>query len=24
MGGARMLQFYDPDGNEIVALEPPA
>jgi catechol 2,3-dioxygenase-like lactoylglutathione lyase family enzyme len=24
MGGARMLQFFDPDGNEIVALEPPA
>ena len=23
-GGARMLQFFDPDGNEIVALEPPA
>jgi catechol 2,3-dioxygenase-like lactoylglutathione lyase family enzyme len=23
MGGARMLQFLDPDGNEIVALEPP-
>src|SRR5680860_858880 len=24
MGGAKMLQFHDPDGNEIVALEPPA
>lgn len=23
MGGARMLQFFDPDGNEIVAIEPP-
>lgn len=22
MGGARMLQFFDPDGNEIVALQP--
>lgn len=24
MGGAKMLQFFDPDGNEIVALQPPA
>lgn len=24
MGGARMIQFFDPDGNEIVAMEPPA
>jgi catechol 2,3-dioxygenase-like lactoylglutathione lyase family enzyme len=24
MGGALMLQFFDPDGNEIVALQPPA
>jgi predicted enzyme related to lactoylglutathione lyase len=24
MGGARMLQFHDPDGNELVALEPPS
>ncbi len=23
MGGAKMLQFFDPDGNEIVALQPP-
>lgn len=23
MGDARMLQFFDPDGNEIVALQPP-
>jgi glyoxylase I family protein len=23
MGGAKTLQFFDPDGNEIVALEPP-
>jgi predicted enzyme related to lactoylglutathione lyase len=23
MGGARMLQFFDPDGNEILALQPP-
>lgn len=23
MGGARMIQFFDPDGNEIVAMEPP-
>jgi catechol 2,3-dioxygenase-like lactoylglutathione lyase family enzyme len=22
MGGAKMLQFFDPDGNEIVALQP--
>lgn len=22
MGGARMLQFFDPDGNEIVAIQP--
>jgi glyoxylase I family protein len=22
MGGARMLELYDPDGNEIVALQP--
>jgi glyoxylase I family protein len=22
MGGAQMLQFFDPDGNEIVALQP--
>ena len=24
MGGARMLTFHDPDGNEIIAMEPPA
>ena len=24
MGGAKTLQFFDPDGNEIVALQPPA
>lgn len=24
MGGARMMQFFDPDGNEIVAMEAPA
>jgi catechol 2,3-dioxygenase-like lactoylglutathione lyase family enzyme len=24
MGGARMLQFFDPDGNELVAIQPPA
>ena len=24
MGGARMLQFFDPDGNEIVAIQPDA
>jgi catechol 2,3-dioxygenase-like lactoylglutathione lyase family enzyme len=24
MGGAQMLQFFDPDGNEVVALQPPA
>lgn len=24
MGGAKMLQFFDPDGNEIVALQPSA
>ncbi|MGD9697392.1 MAG: VOC family protein [Thermoleophilia bacterium] len=24
MGGARSLQFHDPSGNEILALEPPA
>jgi catechol 2,3-dioxygenase-like lactoylglutathione lyase family enzyme len=23
MGGAKMLQFFDPDGNELVALQPP-
>lgn len=23
MGGAKTLQFFDPDGNEIVALQPP-
>lgn len=23
MGGARMLTFHDPDGNEIIAMEPP-
>lgn len=22
MGGARMLQFFDPDGNELVAIQP--
>ena len=22
MGGARMLEFFDPDGNEIVAIQP--
>ena len=24
MGGARMIQFFDPDGNEIVAMQPVA
>ncbi len=24
MGGAKMIQFFDPDGNEIVAMQPPA
>lgn len=24
MGSARMLQFFDPDGNELVAMEAPA
>lgn len=24
MGGALMIQFFDPDGNELVALQPPA
>ena len=24
MGGARMLAFHDPDGNEIIAMQPPA
>lgn len=24
MGGALMLQFFDPDGNELVAMQPPA
>lgn len=24
MGGAKMLHFFDPDGNEVVALQPPA
>jgi catechol 2,3-dioxygenase-like lactoylglutathione lyase family enzyme len=24
MGGARMIQFFDPDGNEIVAIQPVA
>ena len=24
MGGAQMLQFFDPDGNEIVAIQPDA
>ena len=24
MGGARMIQFFDPDGNEIVAMQPDA
>jgi catechol 2,3-dioxygenase-like lactoylglutathione lyase family enzyme len=23
MGGAKMLTFHDPDGNEIIAMEPP-
>jgi catechol 2,3-dioxygenase-like lactoylglutathione lyase family enzyme len=23
MGGAKMIQFFDPDGNEIVAMQPP-
>ena len=23
MGGALMLQFFDPDGNELVAMQPP-
>jgi catechol 2,3-dioxygenase-like lactoylglutathione lyase family enzyme len=23
MGGARTLQFFDPDGNELLAIEPP-
>lgn len=23
MGGAKILQFFDPDGNELVALQPP-
>lgn len=24
MGGARTIQFFDPDGNELLAIEPPA
>jgi hypothetical protein len=24
MGAARVLSFHDPDGNEILALQPPA
>ena len=24
MGGAKMLTFHDPDGNEIIAMEPPS
>jgi len=24
MGGARTIQFFDPDGNELLAIEPPS